>query len=109
VVVLGEVEGGRVEDLRGDRAETALAQGPLIGRPGGLGGGALGGRSHVDPGAVLGADIVALAHALRRVVALEERLEQRLEGDDLRVVSHEHDLVVPRAARADLLVGGSWA
>ena len=44
----------------------------LVGVAGGVGGGALLGAVGVDRRAVLGADVVALAHALGRVVALPE-------------------------------------
>ena len=58
----------------------------------------------VDPGAVLRADVVALAHALGRVVALPEDLEHLLVARLRRVEDGEHDLVVAGAAGADLLV-----
>src|SRR6478736_5982696 len=41
-------------------------------------------REGVDAGTVLRADVVALPHALRRVVAFPEHLEQRLVGNLLR-------------------------
>ena len=107
MVVLGVVELGRVHDLGRDLAVAGLAQ-PLAGSSSrdaerGL---ALRVRGHVDPGAVLGADVVALAHALGRVVALPEQAQQLVVGDLLRAVDHEHDLVVAGAPAADLLVGG---
>src|SRR6185437_10967249 len=52
-----------------------------------------------------GAHIVALAHALGRIVALPKGLQQPLVGDFLRVIDHQHDLVVPGAPAADLLIG----
>src|SRR6202040_1578716 len=58
----------------------------------------------VDRGAVLGADVVSLPHALRRIVRLPERPEQILVVDLLRVVDHAHDFCVPGLAAADLLV-----
>ena len=57
------------------------------------------------PGAVLGADVVALAHALGRVVLLEEDLEQVGVGDLRRVEGDQHRLGVAGLAAADLLVG----
>src|SRR4029079_4788083 len=58
----------------------------------------------VDRRPVLRADVVALAHALRGVVALPEDAEQVLVAD-LRGVEHDaHDFRVPRAPRADLAV-----
>ena len=60
----------------------------------------------VDRRAVLGADVVALAHALGGVVALPEHLEQLVDGDDLGIEHDQHGLGVAGAARAGLLVGG---
>src|SRR5690349_21754299 len=73
VVVLGVVEGMRgvrVEDLGGDRAVPGSGELLLVGRERGLGRLALllvGGN---DQRPVLGAHVVALAHALRGVVPL---------------------------------------
>jgi hypothetical protein len=53
----------------------------------------------------LRADIVALAHALRRVVVFPKRLEQPRVGNFLRVIDHEHDFVVPGAAGTHFFVG----
>ena len=63
-------------------------------------------REAVDPGAVLRADVVALAHALGRVVVLPEDLEHRVVARAGRVEHDEHDLVVAGARAAHLLVGG---
>src|SRR6185436_10167306 len=62
----------------------------------------------IDAGAILRADVVALAHALRGVMALPERLEQALIGDLLGIVDHQHNLVVAGPAGAHLLVGRIW-
>ena len=105
MVILGEVEGRRVQDFRRDRAHSALAQCVLIGSLRRLGCGALRRRGHVDAGAVLRADIVALAHALSGVMAFPEGLEQPLIGELFRVVDDQHHLVVAGQPRADLLVG----
>jgi hypothetical protein len=50
-------------------------------------------------------DVVALAHALRRIVAFPEGLEQRVVGNLFRIIDHQHHLVVTGAARADFLIG----
>ena len=71
-----------------------------------LGGGLLGVVDGVDRRPVLGADVVALAHAQGRVVVLPEQLEHRLEADDLGVEHHQRHLGVAGPAGADLLVGG---
>src|SRR5204862_5540 len=118
MLVAGQVHGGLaqgiaqalyealvcVEDLGGDPAEARLRQHALIGvarrfreRP-------LLGRGDVDSRAVLRADVVPLAHPLRRVVALPEHAEQSLVAHERRVEDDAHDLVVPRETRADLLV-----
>ena len=55
----------------------------------------LGIGARVDRRAVLRADVVALTHALRRVVVLPEHLEQVLVADHRRVEDHEDRLGVP--------------
>src|SRR5690606_20130899 len=57
-----------------------------------------------DHRAVLAADVVALAHALRRVVRLPEHLQEVPVADALRVIDDEHGLGVAGAAGADLAV-----
>src|ERR1035441_3169769 len=99
VVVLGEIELGRVDDLGGDGAVALALDRRLIHRLRRLSGLALLGREGVNARAVLGADAAALAHALRRVVALPERLEQRLVENLFRIVHHQHHLVVAGAPR----------
>ena len=54
------------------------------------------------------ADVVALAHALGRIVALEEDLEELLVAHALRVEDDEHGLVVTGAAGAHLFIGRVW-
>src|SRR5919197_4050512 len=106
VVVLGvvEVAGGR--DLGRDLAEPALVQRALVALERGARGGRLLVVGGVDRRAVLGADVVALAHALRRVVALPEHLQQLVVRALRGVVDDQHGLGVAGAAAADLLVGG---
>src|SRR5215207_5025797 len=94
VVVLGKVELGRRQNLGRDRTVTGLGERLLV----------LAARPFrrlplrlvvvVNAGAVLRADVVALPHALRRVVALPEHLQQVLVGHLLRVEDHEHHFVV---------------
>ena len=60
----------------------------------------------VDRRSILCAHVVALAHALRGVVRLEERLEQRLVAHLAGVVDHADHLGVTGATRAHLFVGG---
>src|SRR5712691_9015856 len=80
VVVLGEIERRRIEDLGGDGVEAPRFQFLLIHRLRRLGGFALGGREGIDAGAVLRAHVVALAQTLGRVVALPEGAQQLLVG-----------------------------
>src|SRR5262249_55974189 len=70
VIALGVVELGRIQDLGGDAAVPGRAQRTLITVARSLGDAALLGREDVDAGAVLRADVVALAHALRGIVRL---------------------------------------
>src|SRR4051794_22187064 len=104
VVVLGVVELAERDDLGADLAVAGRAQPLLEQVAAGLRGRLLLRALGVDRRAVLGADVVALAHALGRVVLLPELLEQALVGDDGRVEHHQHDLGVPGTCRADLLV-----
>src|SRR5687767_14505467 len=80
VVVLGEVEGAGRRDLGGDRAQAAAGQALAVGLPCGLRRPLLVDGIGVDRRAVLAADVVALAHALGRVVVLPEDLEQLIVG-----------------------------
>src|SRR5581483_6616455 len=73
---------------------------------GGLGRGALLRRADVDRRAVLRAHVVALAHALGRVVALPEGAQDLLVGELRGIPDDQHDLGVAGRARADLLVAG---
>src|SRR6478735_133020 len=59
----------------------------------------------VDRASILRADVVALTHALRRVVALPERLQQLLVRDLVRIEHDQHHLGVTGAARAGLFIG----
>src|SRR3974390_3681756 len=105
MVILGEIEFGRVENLGEDAAIALIAELLMINRLRGLSRLPLRLLKGVDAGAILSADIVALTHALRRVVALPEGLEQRLVGNLAWIVDHQHHLVVAGAAGADFLIG----
>src|ERR1044072_3218293 len=105
VIVLGEVELAGVHDLGRDRAVAVRRQRLVVHYLRILGGFALRRRRHIDAGTVLRADVVALAHALGRVVAFPEGLEQLFVRDLGRIVDHQHDLVVPGTAGADFLIG----
>src|SRR5438132_8727664 len=64
VIILGEIEGRRVADFGCDRAIAGGGEPHLVHLARGLGGLALRRRIGIDRRAVLGADIVALAHPL---------------------------------------------
>src|ERR1700760_3578885 len=72
MIVLGEVELADGRDLGRDRIEPLRRQRLLIGCLRRLGGFALRITESVDRAAILRADVVALAHALGRIVALPE-------------------------------------
>src|SRR3954453_2068609 len=95
VIVLGEIEIGRRQDLGGDQTVTRLRQRLLELLLRMLRRLALLFVEEVDPRSILRADVVPLPHALRRIVALPERLQQLVIRDLLRIEHHEHDLVVP--------------
>src|SRR5262249_57496928 len=65
----------------------------------------VGRRGGEDQRAVLRADVVALAHALRRVVVLPEQAQDLLVARLGGIEHDENDLRVAGLPRADLLVG----
>src|SRR6185503_1370602 len=78
MIILGVVERRRIEDLGRDPVVHAVPLELLLEhRARGLGRLLLLGREGIDAGAILRADIVALSHALSRVVRFPEYLEQR--------------------------------
>src|SRR3972149_53384 len=104
VIVLRVVELGGLADLARFRAVARPAERRLIRVARGEGRAQLLLAVAVDRRPVLGAHVVALPHALRRVVALPEEAQQGAVAHDARVVDDEHHLRVARAAAADLLV-----
>src|SRR4029079_18330625 len=105
VVVLGVVEVVQRRDLGRDLAVDTAAESVLERRARRVGRLTLGVARRVDRRAVLGADIVALAHALGRIVVLPEALQQRVIARLLRVEDDEDNLGVAGAGAADLGVG----
>src|ERR1700733_10513640 len=59
----------------------------------------------VDRGTILGPDIVALTHALRRVVIFPKHLQQPIVGNLCRIEHDQHRFGVTGAARADFFIG----
>src|SRR4051812_42383704 len=105
VVRLGVVERPRRRELGRDLAVAGAAQLGLIGGARALHLGALLLARPVDRRAVLRADVVALAEALRRVVSLPEAAQDLAQAHLRRVEDDEDGLRVVRPAGADLLVG----
>jgi hypothetical protein len=62
----------------------------------------------IEGRAVLGAVIVALAHALGRIVIFPENLEQLFIANDGRVVHHAHRFRVSGLTGANFAVGRVW-
>src|SRR5262245_43062272 len=104
MIVLGKIERAGVCDLRGDGAETLGGERLLVHRLRGVGGLLLRVVERVDRGAVLRADVVALAHALRGVMIFPERLQQLFVRHLLRIEHDQYHFVVAGTARADLLI-----
>src|SRR5690606_33746137 len=104
VIILGVVERLLAADLRRDPAEPARRQRALVAVAAAHGLRASRVAADVDRGPILRADIVALAHALRRVVRFPEQLKQLRERQLARIVDDGHDLGVAREAGAYLAV-----
>jgi hypothetical protein len=99
VILLGRMEFLQRLDIGDDGAVTGLAQQLLVIVARGDGGRALLVVAVENERAILRADVVALAVLLRRVVLLEEVLEQGAGGQHRAVVAHLHHLgVVVRIA-----------
>src|SRR6202035_5340737 len=104
MIVLGEIEFAGGRNLRGDGTEPLCRQRLLVGGSRCVGGFALRVAESVDRGTILGADVVALAHALGRVVTFPERLEQLVVRDLPGIEHHQHRFGMAGAARTTLLV-----
>src|SRR5579859_6318995 len=105
VIILGEIELRRLADFGRDGVVSRALEPRLIALARGLGGLQLLRRIGIDRRAVLRPDVIALAHALGGIMALPEELQQPVIADRLRVEDDEHDLGVPGASAAYLLVG----
>ena len=58
----------------------------------------------IDARAILRAAIIALAHALSRIMTLPKDLQQGLISHNRRVKYHPHHLIMPSFAGADLFI-----
>lgn len=106
VLFLGKVVVDAGADLGGDVAKAGgFELGGVIGNDFTCDIGLLLGLGE-DAGAVLGADVVALAVTLGGVVGLEGDFHEVLEGDLGGIIDDADDLGVAGAAGADLAVGG---
>src|SRR3972149_2418074 len=102
----GKARGARLTSRRGGRA-AGPPEGGLVGVTGGLGGAPLRLAVTVDRRAVLGADVIALARPLRRVVALPEQAQQLAVAHDARLAHDEpHPPPAPRGRAAGGAAGG---
>src|SRR5690554_2140168 len=79
--LLGVPEGAGRTEFGGDRIESGVGEGPVVGGGGPAGDLLLFRGGPVDDGSVLGADVVALSVHLGGIVFLEEGAEQVLVGD----------------------------
>ncbi|MOA05415.1 hypothetical protein D3C78_1250130 [compost metagenome] len=104
MVGLGVVERRCLADLGGDGAVAGAGQFGGVGLGAGARFGQLRGGAAVDRRAVLGAAVVALTHALGRVVGLPEHLEQGFEAGLARIEDHPHHLGMSGQPGAHLLV-----
>src|SRR5262249_40373310 len=59
----------------------------------------------IDRRTILRADVIALTHALRRVVTFPKRLQEAIVGNLRRIEHDEHHFGVAGAAGADLFIG----
>src|SRR5262245_57146365 len=108
MVIFRIIEGARVENLGGDRIEAARLERTLVHCLALFGEFALLRREHINAGAILRADVVALTHALRRIVILPERLEQGSVRNLPWIVDNEHHFVVTGSPGAALFVAWVW-
>src|SRR5260370_16962757 len=108
MIVLGEIEFPRWRDLRGDGAQTLCRQRLLIGRSGCIRYFALRVAEGIDRGTILGADVVALTHALRRVVTFPKRLQELPVRAFLRIDHHHHRFGLTAAASTNSPLDGPF-
>src|SRR6266478_3083673 len=104
MIILGEIEFAGRRDLRGDGAEALCSQRLLIGGSGRIRGFALRVIERVDRGTILRPDVIALTHALRRVVTFPKCLQQLLVGDFPGIEHNQHRFGMTGTARTHLLV-----
>src|SRR5258708_8065966 len=104
VILPGVINRWRISDLGGDAPAAQGPQRAAVFAPAGLGGRALRGIAAENNRAVLGADVVALPHALCRIVRLPEQLQQGLVGNRRWIVDHEHHFSMPGPAAAHLAI-----
>ena len=98
MIVLGIVELARRADFGGDRSPAGSRQTGLVGLSRSFCNQLLPVVEGIYPRPVLGAGVVALSHALRRIVGLPEQLQQTIVICHLRIKNHQHDFVVPGLA-----------
>src|SRR5215212_6153292 len=104
MIVLRIVEFPRGRDLGGDLAKPALFERGLISLARSFRGASLVFAGPIDAGTIAGADVIALAHALSRVMRLPEYFEQRVIGDLARIEDDFHRLGMAGQSSAYLLI-----
>ena len=100
VVILGVIKCRRVDNLCRDVAISGGAQFVLEHIAAFFGRRFLRRIHTVNAGAILRADIVALSHALRRVVVFPKNLQNFVNGNQLRVKHHLHHFIMAGLAAA---------
>ena len=108
MIILGIVKQGRGQNFTGNRAE---ARGPqLLCKNGqtGLCSLCLLSPVGVNARAILRAAIVALAHALGRIMAFPKDLQQRLISHTRRIKYYANHFVVSGFSAANLFIGRIW-
>src|SRR4026208_2063357 len=104
MVILREVELRRWRGLGRDRTVTGFRELHRVGVAARLRGFPLRIVVHIDAGTILRPDVVALAHALCRVMGFPERAKQLFVAGLRRVINDTHYFVVPRAPGAHLFI-----
>ena len=104
VIILGVIELARGLYIGGDGAVAGAGQLLLIAIATGEGGLGLAVAEGVDRRAVLGAAIIALAHALGGIVALPEHPQQGWVVDAPRIEHHQRHFRMPRATGAHFVI-----
>src|SRR5690606_36699596 len=108
VIGLGLEEFGGGPDFVGDPTQSAMSERLLVGAPAARHRGRLLRRRRIAGRAILGAHIIALPHALGRVMLFPEGPEQPVEADYTRVINHFDRFGMTGSPRTDFFIGRIW-